>query len=83
MVNTHLQMLWLGLFFFQGARLNKLYESWEENTDIGFVVMKVKVLFLEAWVFFFFFAWVLLVLKVVVLVFCFEVFALIIVVMKT
>ncbi|KAJ8633701.1 hypothetical protein MRB53_027037 [Persea americana] len=23
-----------------GARLNKLYESWEENTDIGFVVMK-------------------------------------------
>lgn len=33
--------------------------------------------------FFFFFAWVLLVLKVVVLVFCFEVFALIIVVMKT
>lgn len=35
--------------------MNKLYESWEENTDIGFVVMKVKVLFLEAWVFFFFF----------------------------
>lgn len=32
---------------------------------------------------FFFFAWVLLVLKVVVLVFCSEVFALIIVVMKT
>ncbi|XP_077245096.1 small ribosomal subunit protein mS47-like isoform X2 [Tasmannia lanceolata] len=24
----------------QGARLKKLYESWEENPDIGFVVMK-------------------------------------------
>eukprot|EP00268_Persea_americana_P013552 TRINITY_DN1597_c0_g2_i10.p1 TRINITY_DN1597_c0_g2~~TRINITY_DN1597_c0_g2_i10.p1 ORF type:complete len:119 (+),score=15.96 TRINITY_DN1597_c0_g2_i10:168-524(+) len=23
-----------------GARLTKLYESWEENPDIGFVVMK-------------------------------------------
>lgn len=25
----------------QGVRLKKLYESWEDNPDIGFVVMKV------------------------------------------
>ena len=25
----------------QGARLQNLYKSWEENPDIGFVVMKV------------------------------------------
>lgn len=25
----------------QGVRLKKLYESWEDNPDIGFVMMKV------------------------------------------
>jgi hypothetical protein len=25
----------------QGVRLNKLYQSWEDNPDIGFVMMKV------------------------------------------
>lgn len=27
----------------QGARLQKLYKSWEDNPDIGFIVMKVIV----------------------------------------
>lgn len=25
----------------QGARLNRLYESWEEDPNVGFVMMKV------------------------------------------
>ena len=27
--------------YFQGIRLKKFYESWEDNSDIGFVMMKV------------------------------------------
>lgn len=30
------------IYDFQVAKLQNLYKSWEENPDIGFVVMKVK-----------------------------------------
>ena len=30
------------LIYLQVARLKRLYESWEENSDLGFVLMKVS-----------------------------------------
>ena len=34
--------LLMSCLWFLGARLQKLYTSWENNPDIGFVAMKVK-----------------------------------------